>query len=180
METSQRKREPLNVFLVGADEYQVGVFKNAVGLAGISTVRAFEGAKKALAIMHQNGAPDILFVWFGEENRDALGLCRVVRNPETFAAPFLPIVAVMETATLPAVRSVRDVGVDEFLACPFSPKALAERVQAITQDRRGFVHVPGYFGPDRRRGAMARYLGSDRRSTPSQLIDPLTEQRYTA
>ena len=176
--TTSREFGQLSVMLVGADEYSVSIFKNVAASAGIQNVVLVDGAKAALAKMRHAGAPDILFAYFSEKNNESLQFCRFVRNRESFPHPFVPIVAVMEKATVAGVTAVRDAGVDEFLVLPFSQKSLSERVRSICRDRRGFVEVPGYFGPDRRRGAMAKWLGADRRSEPSRLIDPVSEEIY--
>ena len=176
--TASREFDDLAAMLVGADEYSISIFKNIAASAGIHNVILFDSAKAALAKMRHAGAPDILFAYFAEHGNESLQLCRFVRNREAFPHPFLPIVAVMEKATVAGVTAVRDAGVDEFLVLPFSQKSLSERVRSICRDRRGFVEVPGYFGPDRRRGAMAKWLGSDRRSEPSRLIDPVSEEIY--
>lgn len=85
---------------------------------------------------------------------------------------------ICEHVTRPHVVAARDVGVDEFLAAPFTPKALSERLIAVAAHRRGFVDLPTYYGPDRRRGAMANFLGANRRGGKSQLINPKTGQVY--
>ena len=177
-ETSKRDFDDLRVMLVEDDEYNASIFKGVAGSVGLHQIAEYTNAKSALANIRLSGAPDILFVKFGEKLSQPLQLCRLIRNRESFPHPFMPIVAIMERATVANVTAVRDVGVDEFLACPFSPKSLKERINSIVYDRRGFVAVPEYFGPDRRRGAMAKWLGADRRSEPSELINPVTEEMY--
>jgi CheY-like chemotaxis protein len=177
-ETSSRDFDDLKVMLVEPDEYNATIFKGVAGSIGIHQIAEYTNPKSALANIRLSGAPDILFVKFGEKQSQPLQLCRLIRDRESFPHPFMPIVAIMERATMASVTAVRDAGVDEFLACPYSPKSLGERVRSIVYDRRGFVAVPEYFGPDRRRGAMAKWLGSDRRSEPSELINPITEEMY--
>ncbi|WP_436640394.1 response regulator [Microbaculum sp. FT89] len=178
IERSGSEFKDFKVALVDGEEFGVSIFKSIAASTGIHNVVAYASPKAAIGNIGIAGAPDILFVKFSGANKNALQLCRLIRDRETFSHPFMPVVAIMEEATVASVTAVRDAGVDEFLACPFSPKALGERVRSIVHDRRGFLDLSGYFGPDRRRGAMAKWLGVDRRSEPGPLIDPVTEQPY--
>lgn len=170
----------LSLFLFDSAEYQIRLFKSAATSAQIGHVAVFSDIKAILARIRSKGAPDVLFVRVPADSRVVLELCGMIRARGTFPFPYLPIVAVLDQATKTAVTAVRDAGVDEFLAAPFSPRSLRERVQAVRNDRRGFVDAETYFGPDRRRGAMAEWLGVNRRSGPATLIDPVTEAVYTA
>lgn len=178
-ESSVRDFGELRCMLVDAEEYSSSLFKSAAASVGLHNIAVFQSAKAVLANIRVAGPPDLLFVKFTSVDPGSIRLCRFIRDRAAFPHPFIPIVAVVEHATKAAVTAVRDAGVDEFLACPYSPKTLSQRIRSIVADRRGFVDVPGYFGPDRRRGAMARFLGAERRSDPTELIDPLTEQVYT-
>jgi two-component system, chemotaxis family, chemotaxis protein CheY len=178
IETARREYADLKVVLVDADDYDVGMFKSVAASIGIHNVTTYTSPKAAIGNIEISGAPDILFLKFDGSSDDSIQLCRFLRNRDTSPHPYVALVAVLEQPTIALVTGVRDVGVDEFLACPFSPKAVHERIKAILHDRRGFVDVPGYFGPDRRRGAMAKWLGSDRRSEPTTLINPVTQEAY--
>ena len=170
----------LTLFLYDSGEFQVRLFKSAATSAKIGRVAVFSDIKTILARIRSKGAPDVLFLRVPVDSGDALRLCGMIRARGTFPFPYLPIVAILEQATKSAVTAVRDAGVDEFLASPYSPRSLLERVQAVRNDRRGFVDVESYFGPDRRRGAMAEWLDVNRRTGPATLIDPVTEAVYTA
>jgi two-component system chemotaxis response regulator CheY len=122
--------------------------------------------------------PDILIINAIGRLSSSLALAAAVRNRHSFPDPFLPMIIVMANVTRERVLRARDTGIDEFLAFPFSAKALYQRIESIVFDRRGFVATPSYFGPDRRRGAMATYLGADRRSGSSLLINARTRQTY--
>jgi hypothetical protein len=60
------------------------------------------------------------------------------------------------------VREVRDLGVTEFLAKPFSVKAVANHLIAAIDGPRPFIYTRDYFGPDRRR-QVRPYNDVDRR-----------------
>ena len=143
----------------------------------ISGMTACDDVSSALAGVRA-APPDILFINGNGPRHNAAALTRTIRDPRRFPQPFLPIVVVLSDVTRSKVAEARDAGADEFLAYPFSHKSLYERIRSIVFDRRGFVSTGGFFGPDRRRGAMARFLGSDRRGSVSMLIDPNTGEIY--
>lgn len=121
---------------------------------------------------------DVVFVHWPQDDRQPLHFCRAMRYHERSPNPFLPIVVMSEAATEHNVELARDAGVDEFLVCPFSAKSLEERLRSVFGQRRGFIRTESYFGPDRRRGAMAKMLGQERRSKPTEMIDPATGETY--
>jgi two-component system, chemotaxis family, chemotaxis protein CheY len=126
-----------------------------------------------------DGSPvDVMLVVWDEPHREWHSFCRVVRDRDSSPCPFQALVVISKEATREHVQLARDAGVDEFLALPFSTDGFRQRLLAIVRQRRGFVDVAGYFGPCRRRGAMARMLGVERRGRPSKLIDPYTGAIY--
>lgn len=177
-EPLERRLSALAVAVVDNDRQRVSTFRQSAARIGVRDVAQHGSAKAALAAIMMSGPPDVLFVRFDDGSADAIALCRAIRNRTGFPFPFLPLVALCATATRASVQAARDAGVDEFLACPFAPSTLATRLAAVLDNRRGFVDVPGFFGPDRRRGAMARSLGAERRGGPATLIDPATQQTY--
>lgn len=153
--------------------------RNALAMWNIRNVRTYAGGSELATIARiAVSRPDILVINSVGRLPSALTIARAIRDRRAFPDPFMAIIMVMANVTRERVLLARDAGVDEFLAFPFSPKALYQRIASIVLDRRGFVATPTYFGPDRRRGAMAQYLGANRRSTSSILINPRTRQTY--
>jgi response regulator RpfG family c-di-GMP phosphodiesterase len=65
-------------------------------------------------------------------------------------------------AERPLLERARDAGVHEFLAKPVSASMLYARLQRVIENPPPFVRSDTYFGPDRRRRAVA-FTGPDRR-----------------
>jgi DNA-binding response OmpR family regulator len=172
-----RRLADLKVAILDNDQPISPILREALLVWNISGVTVYGNVASALTGIGAK-PPDILFINWNGARHNAAALVRTIRDPQRFSQPFLSIVVVLSDVTRPKVSEARDAGADEFLVYPFTYKSLYERIRSIVFDRRGFVQVKGYFGPDRRRGAMAEYLGSNRRGKPSTLIDPNTGALY--
>lgn len=93
---------------------------------------------------------------------DGMMLLRWLRRHKDSPDRFLPFVMVTAYSEPKRVQQARDMGVTEFLAKPFTVRAIAEKLQLIIERPRQFVHTKDYFGPDRRRQDM-EFEGEDRR-----------------
>ncbi|MEX6723060.1 response regulator [Parapedomonas caeni] len=80
-------------------------------------------------------------------------------SPDRFM-PFLMITAYSERAR---VQEARELGVNEVMTKPFTIRTLGEKLIAVINRNRQFVHTRDYFGPDRRRQNLP-FDGKDRRS----------------
>lgn len=154
------------------------VVSSAAGVLGLRPPRRLDDSRQVFVALRSARPPDVLLIHWAPPDERPIKLCRAIRSRGSSPLPFLPLMIVCEKVTKAHVLAARDAGVDEFLAAPFTARALRERLLAIVEQRRGFVDVPGYFGPDRRRGAMADWLGCNRRTGNDALIDPATGRIY--
>lgn len=89
-------------------------------------------------------------------------LLRWVRQHEDSPDRFVPFVMISGVAGGEVVREARDMGTTEFLAKPYSVKAVADHIQVLIDTPRAFVFSNAYFGPERRRQRRP-YNAADRR-----------------
>jgi CheY-like chemotaxis protein len=89
-------------------------------------------------------------------------LLRWVRQHEESPDRFIPFVMISGVAGGDVVREARDLGTTEFLAKPFSVKAVADHIQVLIDAPRPFVFANAFFGPERRRQKRP-YNATDRR-----------------
>ena len=68
------------------------------------------------------------------------------------------------------IAEIRDAGVTEILAKPFSGDLLHERLISALSKPRSFVQSGDYFGPDRRRRTPIEDLVQERRSSDQILM----------
>ncbi len=77
--------------------------------------------------------------------------------------PYIPIIMTSFMPTLRAISDCRDAGANTFLAKPVSNAQLTEKLRVSLNEKRRFVRVMSYFGPERRKGVRRTYLGEERR-----------------
>ena len=99
-------------------------------------------------------------------------LLRWVRQHEESPDRFMPFVMISGVAGGDVVREARDMGTTEFLAKPFSVKAIADHIQVLIDAPRPFIFSNAYFGPERRR-QKRQYNAADRRVITSDDIETI-------
>ncbi|GIK98760.1 MAG: hypothetical protein BroJett029_29690 [Alphaproteobacteria bacterium] len=108
------------------------------------------------------GTVDIILADYLMPVVDGILLLRWLRTGTGVPDRFVPLIMVSGAADREVVEAARDAGVTEFLAKPYSARALADRLLMVINQPRHYILAPGYFGPDRRR--MAVPVEKDRRS----------------
>lgn len=98
-------------------------------------------------------------------------LARHIRTNKRSPNPCVPIIAVTPGTTRPVVEQLRDAGVNEIVAKPFTPKDLLRKLNSVIERPRPFVKTALYFGPDRRR-KQEPHFGEERRQSAPEMISP--------
>lgn len=96
-------------------------------------------------------------------------LARHIRTGPKSPNPLCPIIAVTPGTTRPIVEELRDAGINEVVAKPFTPRDLLAKVSAVIERPRAFVRGVAYFGPDRRR-RIETLDGPERRVAAPALV----------
>jgi two-component system chemotaxis response regulator CheY len=109
--------------------------------------------------------PDVIIVDWQLTGMTGLEFSRLVRNSPRSFNVFVPIIMLTGHTHLDKVRQARDAGVNEFLAKPVSVKGIMAKFVSVIDKPRPFIRNQTYFGPCRRRRALADYTGAERRST---------------
>ncbi len=157
--------------LLAEDSPQVrSLFVSVLTQLGISNiVRAPEGAEAIRLIKQMQYDPhsvgvssiDLVISDWVMDPIDGATLLRWIRRHKESPDRFLPFVMVSAYSESHRVQTARDLGVNEFLAKPFSVAAVLQHVLAVIQDTRRYVRTNTFFGPDRRRSSKP--VGIDRR-----------------
>jgi len=115
---------------------------------GIRNVRACTRADDARdALSHS--VFDLAIVDPGTDG-EGIELLRWLRRQERNANRFVPVILVSGHSTPSMVWRARDSGASYFIAKPLTAATLLDRILWVARDKRPFVEVGDYLGPDRR------------------------------
>ncbi|HWW47534.1 MAG TPA: response regulator [Xanthobacteraceae bacterium] len=125
----------------------------------------YEAEEGATALeMFSHYAPDIIITDWAMPIFDGIELTTMIRQPDAFGNPYVPIIMLTGHSEKRRVTMARDAGVTEFLAKPISANALYQRLLNVVVNPRPFIKTKTYFGPDRRRNTSNSYIGPERRA----------------
>jgi two-component system, chemotaxis family, chemotaxis protein CheY len=108
------------------------------GLAGIDAIKTI--------------APDVALLDWAMPGLDGPGFMRVVRSPETFPYPDVPVIMLTGHGEKSRVIEAIRLGVHEYLLKPVSSTALLGRILAILTNPRPMIRKGSYYGPEPRKG----------------------------
>lgn len=116
----------------------------------------------------ETAPPDIFIMNWYRDQEGEQKLIKQIRSNADEKIKFMPIIASSSSSTSTSVGMARNVGINEYLLKPFSPRSLYLRLAAVIQRPRNFVEVGEYFGPDRRRRQTELDGQDDRRKDGKQ------------
>lgn len=161
----------LSVLLVEDSPFIRSLLINSLKLLGVGTVVAKEHggqAIKFLKLVHDEPMKagvqgiDIIISNWQMSPIDGMMLLRWVRRHADSPDRFVPFMMISGYSEKARVSQAREMGLSEFLAKPFTIKAIFDKLVLTIEKQRQFVHTPSYFGPDRRRQKL-RFEGEDKR-----------------
>jgi two-component system chemotaxis response regulator CheY len=117
------------------------------GPAGLDVIRAV--------------APDVVILDWQMPGLDGPAFVRIVRSPETFPYPDVPIIMLTGHGERSRVVEAVKIGVNEFLLKPVSVKALQDRMTSVLTRPREIVKSGDYYGPMPRKMATAIHADND-------------------
>ncbi len=128
------------------------IYEAEEGASGLEAVEAYQ--------------PDILITDIKMPIFDGIELTRMIRNPDGFSQPYLPIIMLSAYSEKHQVIAAREAGATDFICKPVSAATLYNRIQNIIEHPRPFIRTTTYFGPDRRRQDSV-FSGEDKRTQDS-------------
>jgi DNA-binding response OmpR family regulator len=138
------------------------------GIRDVRMCNTAEGARQALV----NASFDLVIADPEVDAGEGFELLRWLRRQERNANRFVPVILVSGHWTSSIVRKSRDCGANFFIAKPLTPQTMLERILWVSRDKRSFVEVGDYLGPDRRVKAEGPPLGFEgRRSGDIEIVN---------
>jgi CheY-like chemotaxis protein len=134
------------VLVVDDETYMRKVVRTLLMSVGVRTIyEAPDGPSGLEAI--RNLMPDMVILDWEMPGLDGAGFVRMVRSPQTFPLPDIPIIMLTGHGERSRVIEAVEIGVNEFLLKPVSSKALRDRMVAVLAKPRPLVRSGDYYGP---------------------------------
>lgn len=144
-----RQFAAIKVLVVDDEHYMRKVVRTLLMSIGVRTIYEAVDAVSGLDVI-RTMSPDVVIVDWEMPGLDGRGFVRVVRSPETFPYPDIPIIMLTGHSERSRVIEAMQSGVHEFLLKPVSSKALADRLSAVLNNPRKLVRNGDYYGPEPR------------------------------
>ena len=134
------------VLVVDDEHYMRKVVRTMLITLGVRTIyEAADGATGLEAIRTMQ--PDVVILDWQMPGLDGPGFVRMVRSPDTFPFPDIPIIMLTGHGERSRVIEAVQIGVNEFLLKPVSSKALLDRIKAVVLHPRPVIQHGNYYGP---------------------------------
>ena len=134
------------VLVVDDEYYMRKVVRTLLMSIGVRTI--YEAHDGPAGLEHiRITAPDVVIVDWQMPGLDGAGFVRIVRSPETFPFPDVPIIMLTGHGERSRVIEAVQIGVNEFLLKPVSSKSLQDRLVAVLTNPRPMVRSGDYYGP---------------------------------
>lgn len=151
----------LNILLVEDDAYMRFLVRDILSVFGVGNIRMAKDGRSAYHELRSYPADIVIVDWLMQP-MNGLEFLDKLRNDFDSPNPYAPTIMLTAFTEIERVKASRDKGITEFLAKPFTPQKLYQRIVSVIEDRRNYVRSDDYFGPDRRR-VNRSFVGKDRR-----------------
>jgi CheY-like chemotaxis protein len=158
------------VLVVDDEHYMRKVVRTLLMSIGIRTVYEAPDGPAGLELI-RTMAPDVVIVDWQMPGLDGAGFVRMVRSPETFPFPNVPIIMLTGHGERSRVVEAIQIGVNEFLLKPVSSKSLHSRMVSVLTKPRTVVQAGGYYGPLPRNLAATVHEDGDQAVTNLVLVN---------
>src|SRR5476651_659707 len=134
------------VLVVDDEHYMRKVVRTLLMSIGFRTIYEAPDGPTGLETI-RTMAPDVVIVDWQMPGLDGASFVRMVRSPDTFPYPNVPIIMLTGHSERSRVIEAVQIGVNEFLLKPVSSKALQDRMAAVLTKPRPSIKSGDYYGP---------------------------------
>jgi two-component system chemotaxis response regulator CheY len=159
-ETLAERFTAAKVVVVDDEFYMRKVVRTLLMSLGVRNVHEAADGPAGLELI-RTVAPTVVILDWEMPGLDGAGFVRMVRSPETFPYPDVPIIMLTGHGERSRVIEAIEIGVNEFLLKPVSTKALQDRMTAVLTKPRRLVKSGGYYGPEPRKLATVVHADND-------------------
>ena len=146
------KLASVKVLVIDDEYYMRKVVRTLLMSIGVRNIFEAQDGPSGLEAI-RTVMPDVVIVDWEMPGLDGAGFVRMVRSPETFPFPDVPIIMLTGHGEKSRVVEAVSIGVNEFLLKPVSSKALQDRLVSVLANPRPIVQTENYYGPAPRKTA---------------------------
>jgi YesN/AraC family two-component response regulator len=154
------KLASIKVLVVDDEYYMRKVVRTLLISIGVRNIYEAQDGPSGLEAV-RGVEPDVVIVDWEMPGLDGAGFVRMVRSPETFPLPDVPIIMLSGHGEKSRVVEAVSIGVNEFLLKPVSSKALQDRLVAVLAKPRRMMQTGNYYGPAPRNMAAGIHADAD-------------------
>ncbi len=138
-----------SVLLVESNQHAVDTLAQIMTGLGVGEVHRAMSAEEADNIV-RNKSVDLIIIEPSLRDSDGFAFIKELRLSRREPACSVPVIIISSLVHPSDVSRARDTGANFVVAKPITPNILIQRVLWIGRDKRPFVDVGHYVGPDRR------------------------------
>ena len=157
----------IKVLVVDDESYMRKVVRTMLMSIGVRNIYEASDGPTGLALI-RTLEPDVVILDWEMPGVDGPAFVRMVRSPDTFPCPDVPIIMLTGHGERSRVIEAVKIGVNEFLLKPVSAKALQDRIISVLAKPRPLVKSGDYYGPAPRK--MAASVNADNDETITTLF----------
>jgi two-component system, chemotaxis family, chemotaxis protein CheY len=139
----------VDVLVVDDNGHMRALVRQVLTSMGVGSVREASDGMVALTLLKERRTDVIITDWMMEP-LNGIEFVQLLRTAPDSPDPEVAVIMLTGHTERARIVQARDAGVDEFLAKPFSPRALYDRVYEVIANPRPFVRRKGYAGPEQR------------------------------
>jgi two-component system chemotaxis response regulator CheY len=148
------------VLVVDDEHYMRKVVRTMLMSIGVQDVHEAPDGTTGLELI-RTVKPNVVILDWQMHGLDGPSIVRMIRSPETFPYPDVPIIMLTGHGERSHVIEAVKIGVNEFLLKPVSVKALQDRMTAVLTQPRQIMKEGNYYGPAPRNLTTTIYADND-------------------
>ncbi len=160
----------IKVLVVDDESYMRKVVRAILVSIGVRNIYEAGDGPTGLELI-RTIAPDVVVLDWEMPGVDGPAFVRVVRSPDTFPYPNVPIIMLTGHGERSPVIEAVKIGVNEFLLKPVSSKALQDRLISVLTKPRPLVNSGDYHGLALRKLVASVNADNDETITTLYLVD---------
>lgn len=150
----------IRIVVVDDEPYMRKVVRTLLMSIGVREIHEATDGPAGLELIRSVAPAAVILDW-EMPGLDGPSFARMVRSPDTFPYPDVPIVMLTGHGERSRVVEAVKVGVNEFLLKPVSSKALQDRLVSVLFKPREVIRSEGYYGPAPRKMADVNAEGDE-------------------